>query len=423
MTRHLLSILLLFTTLLPTAYGQEEQVLVTVEGFPITLHHVDQLIASSPLADRYPTLGQEEQSEIRGNILIRLINLQLLYLEAVAQKLDQNAAFIAEREAFRKGFLYKRYMDRLRDQIKISDEAMKELVAQLKGNSEALDAAVAQYKTQQYQQLRNLALRQIRQQLHLTVHSERITQNLTPKTILAEADNYQLLFSDLDIPLNNNELIDTATIEEQLYQQLEIDLVNRMVRVEPGSLDTLMEAFNRERLPALLLEQKRQAWIPTEADARHWFKQHRTLGEIPEQRKIAQIVLDDHNKAEALKKRLASGESFYQMARLHTIDPYGKQQAGQMGWLPKGTAMGPIEQALAQMKPEEVSAVIKTEMGLHLILLEAVRPAQQLAYEAIQDRVQQAMLEEQLPPFLHSLQKKYTITFTEPVAERSSQNH
>lgn len=413
---------MLSITLLASAQSAEEQVLVTVDDFPITLHHVEQLIASSPLADRYPTLNPEEQSEIRGNILIRLINLQLLYLEAVDQKLDQESTFATERENFRKGFLYKRYMDRLRSQIQVPDEVMEKLLTQLKGNSEALDAAVAQYKSQQYQQLRNQALRQIRQQLQLTVHRDRITQNLTPKTILAEANNYQLHFSDLGMALDSNSPVDTAAIEEQLYQQLEIDLVNRMITVEPGSLKILMEAFNRERLPALLLEQKQREWIPTEIVARDWFEQHRSLGLIPEQRRIAQIVLDDRNKAEALKKRLSSGASFYEMAQLHTIDPYGKQQAGQMGWLPKGSAMAPIEQALQQMKPEEVSPIIETEMGHHLVLLEEIRPGKQLEYEAIRDRIHQAMVEEQLPPYLRSLQKRYPITFTEPVAEMPPQN-
>lgn len=391
--------------------------LVSVEGYTITDYDIERIIVSSPLADQYPTLDEKDQAAMRGTILMRLINLQLLYLEALDQEMDQEPTFIADREAFIKGMTYKLYMDRLRASIKVPDTVMSELLSRLKGDSGALDASIAQYKSQQYKLVRSLALKKIREQVHLVVHEERITPAITPKTILAEADNYMVSFSDLGIEFKERDDFHATTVEERLYQKLEVDLVNMVSKEISDGLKNTVEAFSRERLPAMLLMQKENEWAPDRAAARAYFEQHRELGFIPEQRLISQIVLDSREKAEAVRKRILAGESFFRMAKLHSIDPYGRKNAGQMGWLTKGKAMPAIEQVLENMKEDEISEIAETGKGFHLILLQGIKPSIQHEYEEVYDRVRQAITDEYLPPFVRSLRHKYRIEFADPVAE------
>ena len=391
--------------------------LVSVEGYAITDHDIERIIVSSPLADQYPTLDEKAQAAMRGSILMRLVNLQLLYLEALDRELDRDPAFIRERESFIRGVTYKHYMDRLRASIKVPDSVMEELLERLKGDSGAIDAAIAQYRAQQYRLVRTLALNKIRDRVHLTLHEERITPAITPETILAEADNYLLRFSDLGIELSDERAFHPSAIEERLYQRLEIDLVNLVARDSISNADAVMEAFSREHLPAMLILKKESEWAPDRAAARAYFNSHRELGLVPEQRMVSQIVLNSREKAEAVRKRILAGESFFRMARLHSIDPYGQKRAGQMGWLQKGGAMPAIERALEGMKVDEISEIAESEKGFHLILLQGIKPAIQHEYEEIHDRVRQAIIDENLPPFVRSLQHKYKIEFADLVAE------
>jgi len=406
-----------------TAYSAEQATpLVTVGDYTITDYDIERVIVSSPLADQYPTLNEKDQAAMRGAILMRLVNLQLLYLEALDRGMEQDPTFIADREDFIKGITYKLYMDRLRASIKIPDTVMSELLSRLKGNSGALDASIAQYKAQQYKLVRSLALKKIRDQVHLAVHEDRITPAITPKTILAEADNYIVSFSDLGIKFEDKDDFHAATIEERLYQRLEVDLINMVSKEISNGLKNRIEAFSRERLPAMLLMQKENEWAPDRAAARAYFEQHRELGFIPEQRMISQIVLDSREKAEAIKKRILAGESFFRMAKLHSIDPYGRKNAGQMGWLTKGKAMPAIEQVLENMQEEDISEIAETGKGFHLILLQGIKPSVQHEYEEVYDRVRQAITDEYLPPFVRSLQHKYKIEFADPVAEIPLEN-
>ncbi len=391
--------------------------LVSVEGYTITDHDIERIIVSSPLADQYPTLDEKAQAAMRGSVLMRLVNLQLLYLEAVDQGLDRDPAFLEDRESFIRGITYKHYMDQLRSSIKVPDGVMGELLGRLKGDSGALDAAIAQYRAQQYRLVRSLALKKIREQAHLTLHEDRITPAITPETILAEADNYRLRLSDLGVEPGDNKGFHPAAIEERLYQRLEIDLVNLVARDTLNNIDAIVEAFSRERLPAMLILKKENEWAPDRAAARAYFNKHREIGFVPEQRMVSQIVLNSREKAEAVRKRILAGESFFHMARLHSIDPYGRKKAGQMEWLRKGSAMPAIEKVLEGMREEEVSEVAETDKGFHLILLQGVRPAVQHEYEKIHDRVRQAIIDENLTPFVRSLQHKYRIEFADPVAE------
>ncbi len=391
--------------------------LVSVNGYTITDHDIERVIVSSTLADQYPTLDEKTQAALRGSVLMRLVNLQLLYLEAVEQKLDQDPIFITDRDSFIKGMTYKIYMDQLRASIKIPDSVMNDLFSRLKGNSEALDAAVAQYRAQQYKLVRSLALKKIREQVNLAVHEERVTPAITAETILAEADNYLLRFSDLGLNFKNADDFHAANVEERLYQRLEIDLINLVSRDIMDGMERRMSHFYRERLPAMLILKKENEWAPDRAAARAYFEQHRELGFVPEQRMISQIVLNSREKAEAVRKRVLAGESFFRMAQLHSIDPYGRKKAGQMGWLKRGTAMPAIEKALENMNEEEISEIAETDRGFHLILLQGIKPSIQHEYEEVYDRVRQAIVDENLPPFVRSLQHKYKIEFTDPVAE------
>lgn len=409
--------LIMAGTIMSASAKEKEEILVYVENNPISNLEIDRVIVSSPMADSFPTMDEKDQAGLRGDILMRLINLNLLYQESLSLGLDKTAEYQQELEKYTQGYVYKHYMDKLRAGIEVPKTVMDKMAAKLKGNSEALDAAISMYKSQQYKLVHSLALSRIKEQLHLKVYTDKLTPEITPDTIVATADDYSLRFADVTLPDEVKNTMNPTDLEEYVYRKLEIDLVNKVAGNSTDKLNRVLETFARERLPALLIQQKEAEWIPDENAAREFFKQHPTIGFEPEKRFISQIVFNDLEQAKKIQQKIKDGASFHRMAQQYSIDPVGRKNAGQLGWVTVGTGLAEIEAVTKNLQDNVVSEIIKTKLGYHLVLIEGRKLGIKRSYEEIYDQVHQAMLQANMPDYIKQLQHKYEIKFVEPVAK------
>jgi len=85
-------------------------------------------------------------------------------------------------------------------------------------------------------------------------------------------------------------------------------------------------------------------------------------------------------RADRALERVKAGETFALVAREMSEGPTAKQ-GGDLGYFRKGLMLPAIEQAAFSLKPGEVSPVIRTSSGYHLVLVEDRRaiPAKPLA--------------------------------------------
>lgn len=95
-------------------------------------------------------------------------------------------------------------------------------------------------------------------------------------------------------------------------------------------------------------------------------------------------------KVEGLAKQLADGASFADLAKEHSEDSGSKNDGGSLGWVRRGQMVESFEQALFELEEGEVSGVVETEFGFHLIKLEELRAGKVQAFE--DEAVQQQLL-------------------------------
>jgi hypothetical protein len=76
---------------------------------------------------------------------------------------------------------------------------------------------------------------------------------------------------------------------------------------------------------------------------------------------------------EQLRTRIVGGASFEEMARQFSQDPGSARSGGDLGFFARGDMVQPFEDAVMALEPGEVSAVVETPMGLHLIRVEERR--------------------------------------------------
>jgi parvulin-like peptidyl-prolyl isomerase len=78
-------------------------------------------------------------------------------------------------------------------------------------------------------------------------------------------------------------------------------------------------------------------------------------------------------KAEEVLRRARAGEDFAALALQYSQDSGSKVKGGDLGWFGRGMMVKPFEDAAFALKPGEISDVVETQFGYHVIKLEEKR--------------------------------------------------
>lgn len=226
-------------------------------------------------------------------------------------------------------------------------------------------------------------------------------------TRLTEQRRQQGYTSDRDA---KNEALEALLMQKLLYQQaqidsVEVDLGGIQTRAEEqlqtmiertGSIRELEEQYHmpvyniREQLRQLLTEQSYAQSMQNEitskvtvtpGEVERYFKSlsRDSLPTIPEQYVYAQITKFPASIAKAkrrtrerlleLRGRIMSGEArFETMARMYSVDG-SAMRGGEIDPTPLQGLFQPYADALAEMKPGQISEVVETQAGYHIIQL------------------------------------------------------
>jgi foldase protein PrsA len=86
--------------------------------------------------------------------------------------------------------------------------------------------------------------------------------------------------------------------------------------------------------------------------------------------KASHILIEDEEEAKKMLERVKKGENFSELALQNSADPSAKENKGDLGYFRKGQMVEPFEKAAFALKPGEISELVKTDYGYHIIKLE-----------------------------------------------------
>lgn len=400
---------LLATTQMPV--NAASQVLVSIGKEQVNSDELNTAIASSPFSTQFASMDENDQASLRGDMLRRLVASRLLTLEAQRQGLDKTSAYKLDIENFRLGLVYRFYMDKLRERITIPSDTLSAMKQQLKGDADGLAAAKAAYISDQYKILKQATLENLTKQDHVILHEERIKPGIRPDTILMAGNSFRIKYADIVNSREHPTMPNPEWIKEQLYKRGELLLIANAADKQGVDVSAKLKQYEKERLPALMLETKTREWIPGEKALRDWFDKHPEVATIPERRHVGQLVVATRKEAEALRARIIKGESLFTLAGKYSIDPVGRKQNGDIGWLVEGRGMPELDHAVAKLEDGKISDVIETKVGFHLLTVLERQPRSKKTYAGVRDRIAQLIINEKLPPYLGDLERRYKVSW------------
>lgn len=406
---------LLFSLLLATgaraSTAATDQILASVGPLQVTATDLNSALASAPFANKFPAMAEDDQAGLRGDMLRRLVVSRLLTLEAQRLGLDKTAAFRRDVDDFRLGLLYRAYMEKLRQSTVIPEETLAAMKQQFKNDRDGMEAAKAAYVGERYQVAKGGAMQALLKTDNLRLHEDRIA-GAVPNTVLAEGTVLRVRYGDL---LDAAELAKPpakAEIAERLQRRVELVAAARAATAQGVDVGPAVTAYERQRLPAALMEIKTKEWIPDEKTLRNWYDQHPQAATVPERRHVGQLVVATRKQADDLRARIAKGDSLFVLAGKYSVEPTSRKQNGDIGWVVQGRGVAELEQALAKLKDGETSPVIETKDGMFHILTVLERTGgRKEPYTAMRERIAQAVINERLPAYVAELERRYPVTW------------
>jgi peptidyl-prolyl cis-trans isomerase C len=143
----------------------------------------------------------------------------------------------------------------------------------------------------------------------------------------------------------------------------------------------------------------------TDQEIRAAYDRNRDSFRQPEQVKASHILVkvdaqaDAKKKAEARKKiddvkaRVAQKQDFESLARTYSEDPSGSK-GGDIGYVARGQVLKPFEDVLFALKTGEVSDVVETPLGYHLIKATDRKAETVIPFETLKDQLAKALKQE-----------------------------
>lgn len=92
------------------------------------------------------------------------------------------------------------------------------------------------------------------------------------------------------------------------------------------------------------------------------------------------ILVATEAEARDLLASLASGADFAALAQAHSLDVTTRAQGGDLGWFVRGQLLAaPVEEAAFALQPGQVSDVVRSSLGVHIVQVLERDPARRLA--------------------------------------------
>ncbi len=194
-----------------------------------------------------------------------------------------------------------------------------------------------------------------------------------------------------------------------------LNAIKRRFNTEQKFFDALTEAdlsyeeyksnLTKELTVRKLLEQQLGSLTKeiTDNDALQFYNEHGNELMQSEQIRVHHIlfkltetadpekVISVENKATRILERIRKGEDFEALARQHSEDPSSALKGGDIGFFSRGDMIKNFEDAAFVLQVKQVSDLVRTPLGFHIIRLDERKAGQKVPFEEVKFAIKERL--------------------------------
>ncbi|HTZ00445.1 MAG TPA: SurA N-terminal domain-containing protein [Rhodocyclaceae bacterium] len=202
------------------------------------------------------------------------------------------------------------------------------------------------------------------------------------------------------VQLEQREVSDASLRPEQYADKVKLaaDAVKTFYEANRQQFETPQQA----RAEYIVLSQDKLADQMTVSDAevKDWYQAHADRYQQAEERRASHILIRvpqgapaaDVKAAEAKAEQLLatlkkSPGEFAALAKQNSQDPGSAANGGDLGWFGRGAMTKPFEDAVFSLKENELSGLVRSDFGIHIVKLTGIKPAKAKSLDQVKPEI------------------------------------
>jgi peptidyl-prolyl cis-trans isomerase C len=213
---------------------------------------------------------------------------------------------------------------------------------------------------------------------------------------------------------NKDKLLDNIINQKLLYGEA----LKQNLKEDPAVKKQIEEATKEILIRDYLKREIEQKAVVSDADAQAYYDGNKDKFMEPEKVKVSHILVDAEAEAKDILVSLNGGADFAALAKEKSKCP-SKDKGGDLGLLAKGQTVPEFEQAAFALQPGQLSEVVKTQFGYHIIKVTEKQPEKERSFDEAKDQIKQTLLsqkqKEQFDFLLNELKNKNRVVIYKDV--------
>jgi len=195
--------------------------------------------------------------------------------------------------------------------------------------------------------------------------------------VLASIGSSTITMTDFNERISNLPLQYREVIRKRKKEYLE-ELVNntllyqealrKKVQTDSDVRKVIEEAKKKILIARLLKDEVDDVIDIEEEEIVNFYYANQAKYLTPERMRASHILAASRKDAENILEKISSGEDFVQVAKAKSVDPTARR-GGDIGYFAKGQLMPKFENACSMLDVGDVSGVVRTKLGYHIIKL------------------------------------------------------
>ena len=228
---------------------------------------------------------------------------------------------------------------------------------------------------------------------------------------------------DKEFPAEQMSKIEQNIINQLVTQTLVLQEAAKLnITVDDAVVSKRFEEFKAQRPDAseeqikpfiskeLLIQQTIQQEVAdkvevSDEEVKEYYEKNKEQFKEPEQVQASHILVQvapdatqeekdaAKQKIDGLLAQVKEGKDFAEVAK-ESSDCPSKEQGGDLGFFPRGAMVKPFEDVAFALNEGEISDVVETQFGYHIIKLTAKKASNDVPFEDVKERLQQGLLQQ-----------------------------
>lgn len=234
------------------------------------------------------------------------------------------------------------------------------------------------------------------------VYGESAVDNLVTKVVIdKEADKRNVKVKDSEIDAEVATYEESYGGEEGLKSALEASGLTLADLKEDIETNIKIEKLMAEDIEI------------TEDEVKAYYEENKSNFDTPESIEVSHILVEDKETAQEILDKLKAGEDFSKLAKEYSTDTATAEKGGELGFITSGEMVEEFEKAAFALKVGEISDIVKTDYGYHIIKATDYKEAKESTYEDSKELAKEAALAEKISSeystWVQELKTKYDI--------------